>query len=188
MALLLVSSGGISNASKIFDNELTGKTEWDKVCTYLLCLPCLPFVCCGVGIVGTYDMVKSAIRNNRISNAFKNEPQIEGISVYSLKQWYDNVQKYDQYVRRILAIKEANDIPRQFWSELRDDAKLDLSTYLNKGNVKKDFYSAVKDDVVNKALQFYTLEYMKLHNIGSINEAKRQINEIVYIELYSNRK
>lgn len=188
MTLLLFSSEGLNTASTIFNNKLTGKTEWDKVGTCLLCIPCLPFVCCGAAVVGTYDSVRNAITNHRISKEHKKEPRIEGINIYSLKMWNENVQKYDQYVRKILAIKEANDIPRQFWSELMDDAKLDLSTYLNKRNVKKDFYKAIKDDVVNKALYFYMLEYMKLHNMKSMEEAKRKIDEIVYIELYSKDK
>jgi len=83
------------------------------------------------------------------------------ISIHKLTIWKKDVQKYDQFVRKILAIKEANDIPDELWSDLTH-GKIDVKPYII---AMSDDYESIKHDIMEKAVDFYTKGYMRLNKM-----------------------
>lgn len=102
-------------------------------------------------------------------------------SIHELTAWKRDVQKYDQYVRNILAIKEKNDIPDELWSELRESG-VDVKPYLIAIHDEITDLENIRHNTVEEAVQFYIKGYMKLHKIKEYNAAENIIDNIVRYE------
>ena len=95
-------------------------------------------------------------------NIFKKQqtPPPKIPSMFDTAIWPSIVLKYDQHVRKILAIHELQDIPKEVWSEL---------PWLKR-------YEADKCKAVRVAIAYYTCEYEELH--GTM-DGRDQIQSII---------
>ena len=105
---------------------------------------------------------------------------------YTAKVWQARIDLYDQYVRRILAIRELNDVPIEIWRELC----IDPATYKHgRAPVNVELQKLIgqhdkHNEAVEIAVTHYVAEHAKL--VGLTDEAaKLKIEEIVAKELTS---
>lgn len=131
---------------------------------------------------GKYERIVSNEEQNLMFSVWE-RGYPKRFSMHELTVWKKDVQKYDQYVRKILAIKEENDIPDELWSELKEghvDVKPYLLAIYGDDNIE---YEKMRDEMVEKAFDFFIKKYMKLHEIKEYNAARHIIDDIVSSEM-----
>jgi hypothetical protein len=96
--------------------------------------------------------------------------------------WQNNIDIYDQFIRKILAIYELDDIPVEIWSEL-----LNSEDDIIKSKIKKlaIIYSCGnnKENIRKEIINYYIFKYKNLHNINDINDAHDKVMRIVKLEI-----
>jgi translation initiation factor 2 beta subunit (eIF-2beta)/eIF-5 len=92
--------------------------------------------------------------------------------------WQRDVTKYDQYMRKMLAIREFRDIPLEVWDDLLES---DYAKFIQMAaKVGTVFYTAcVKTEAIKNAMALYANAYMKLHEIESFETTRQIINAIL---------
>jgi hypothetical protein len=99
----------------------------------------------------------------------------------SLAIWQRDMGKYDQYVRKMLAIRELGDLPYEVWTDLLDSS-LEYERFAKMVG-STEYTEDVQVEVVENAMMFYTKAYMELHRIESFETAKSLVGSILMNEM-----
>jgi hypothetical protein len=101
--------------------------------------------------------------------------------INTLKIWQDHIQDLDQYERAILQISEAQDIPYELWPTLIHDDNIDSKEYfiiMQKMFNEPQVYQKYKGFLIEKAIDFYTIQYANFKDITK-NKAQEHMTNIV---------
>jgi hypothetical protein len=110
------------------------------------------------------------------------------IRMNKLMIWQRNLNQYDQYMRKMLAIKELDDVPYEVWMEIIYDRDINrkwkskFMKYVQQYGTC-EYTKEVKEECMRDATKYYARHYMKLHGIKTFREAEIWINQ-AYNEEY----
>ena len=100
-----------------------------------------------------------------------------------LQIWQRDITKYDQFMRKMLAIRELGDLPYEVWQELLYSSP--SNEFLNKAHTSgtSKYTHEIKLWCLRYAMEYYTKGYMELHKIQDLQEAKDRINTVLEKEV-----
>jgi hypothetical protein len=114
----------------------------------------------------------------------KDRSQWEGVFyMHELQIWQRDVTKYDQFMRKMLAMRELGDLPYEVWQDLynsnpSEEFKKKAGTFGT-----KQYTYETKLWCLKYAMAHYVEKYMALHTIEDHEEARNRINTILNNEV-----
>ena len=100
-----------------------------------------------------------------------------------LQIWQRDITRYDQFMRKMLAIRELGDLPYEVWQELLYSSP--SNEFQNRAYTSgtSKYTHEIKLWCLRYAMEYYTKGYMELHKIQDLQEAKARINTVLEKEV-----
>jgi hypothetical protein len=110
----------------------------------------------------------------------------------ALKIWQKDINKYDQHMRKMLAIAEINDLPFEVWGDLIDMVNAKrvglneerIHEIIQMFGIPELYTNDVKKEAVEIAMMHYLKLYQELHTIPEAKDAEMKVNYIIALEVY----
>jgi hypothetical protein len=110
----------------------------------------------------------------------------------ALKVWQKDVNKYDQHMRKMLAIAEINDLPFEVWGDLIDMVNAKrvglneerIHEIVQMFGIPELYTNDIKKEAVEIAMMHYHKLYQELHAIPEAKDAEMKVNGIIALEVY----
>ena len=105
------------------------------------------------------------------------------IHMHDLQIWQRDINKYDQIMRKMLAIRELGDLPFEIWQDLLSSSPSQEFQITSKTFGTGNYSHDVKLWCLKYAMSFYTKKYMEFHKLEDLEEARKIINNVLELEV-----
>jgi hypothetical protein len=173
-----------SKSDQFIDRVLIGILEYSGL-AYIIC-KCVPLynTCINNTCVPIYERQMNKDWKYRLNN--------QSIRMSALKVWQKDVNKYDQHMRKMLAIAEINDLPFEVWGDLIDMVNAKrvglneerIHEIVQMFGIPELYTNDIKKEAVEIAMMHYHKLYQELHAIPEAKDAEMKVNGIIALEVY----
>lgn len=129
-------------------------------------------------VVACDDYINERKKQKRMKTDWRYRIRETSPSMLNTEVWPRVVLKYDQYVRKILAVHELGDIPREVWLDITTDDATTYQRYAERYGTPR--YDEVREEVVEMVTDHYVRLYEALHGI---KDGTQRIQDIIRDEV-----